>query len=69
MPSDQFVNFLELVVKAGLIATTAVAVAFSTGVAVALLVTWPKRATAPAAAPARERPAVESRPVMRPTAA
>ena len=70
MPSDQLAGFFEIVVLAGLIALSAIAVAFSTGVAVALLATRPKRVAVPAAAPAPARePAAEQVGFMHPTAA
>ena len=72
MPSDQLLDFLEIVVRAGLVAVAAITVAFSFGVAVTLLITRPKRtAEAPATAPAA-RPAVvpaDTRSNLRPSAA
>ena len=70
MPTDQLLDFLEIVVRAGLVAVAAITVAFSFGVALALLITRPKR-TAEALAPAA-RPAVvpaDTRSNLRPSAA
>jgi hypothetical protein len=66
MPSDNAVQFFEIVVAAGLVALSAVTVAFSFSVAVALLVTRPKKVVVPAAAP---HPATEPARPMIPAAA
>jgi hypothetical protein len=71
MPSDQLLGFLEVAVRAGMVAVFAVTVAFSVSVGVALLFTRPKRVVVPVAVP-EARPAAEKAepfPTFRPTAA
>jgi hypothetical protein len=62
MPSDNAVQFFEIVVAAGLVAVTAVTVFFSFSVAVALLCTRPKKVALPVAA--AEPKAESARPLM-----
>ena len=72
MPSDVLLGVLEIVVRAALVAVTGLTVFVSIGVAVALLVTRPKRVVEVPVASPEPRPAVapaDTRSTLRPTAA
>ena len=64
MPTEHAMNFFEIVMMAAFVAVSAVTVAFSTGVAVALVTTRPKKVAVPAAAPEVAKEPAPARPLM-----
>ena len=68
MPTEHAMNFFEIVMMAAFIAVSAITIAFSTGVAVALFTTRPKRVAVPAAAPEVVKEHAPARPMMAATA-